>query len=141
VIYSMDARPTTGLSNACSPPPAFTWGEAWRIKIGVVARGLAKGGQKVAHLGVEETVIAGLWLPISPPAARADDLAAGTPEWPIELEGLTVPATREERANFDVPSAVTIVDHTAIERQSPRVLPDLLRGETEFSFSSPSRRS
>jgi outer membrane receptor protein involved in Fe transport len=41
-----------------------------------------------------------------------------------------VTATRGERPSFDVPNAVTIIDREDAERQTPRVLPDLLRGET-----------
>lgn len=51
-------------------------------------------------------------------------------ERPLELSPVVVTATRGERASFDVPNAVTIVDREDAERQSPRVLPDLLRGET-----------
>lgn len=48
----------------------------------------------------------------------------------IHLQEVTVTATREERKSFDVPNAVTIVDREDVDRQAPRVLPDLLRGET-----------
>lgn len=48
----------------------------------------------------------------------------------FRLEEVTVTATREERRSFDVPSAVTVVEHKSVARQSPTVLPDLLRGET-----------
>ena len=51
-------------------------------------------------------------------------------EQTIELSPVVVTATRGERQSFDVPNAVTIVDREDAERQSPRVLPDLLRGET-----------
>ena len=51
-------------------------------------------------------------------------------EQTIELSPVVVTATRGERPSFDVPNAVTIVDREDAERQSPRVLPDLLRGET-----------
>jgi len=47
----------------------------------------------------------------------------------IELEPVVVTATRGERPSFDVPNAVTIVDREHVERQSPAVLPDMLRGE------------
>ncbi|MGH7409640.1 MAG: TonB-dependent receptor plug domain-containing protein, partial [Candidatus Methylomirabilis sp.] len=47
----------------------------------------------------------------------------------IQLSPVVVTATRGERASFDVPNAVTIVDREHVERQSPAVLPDLLRGE------------
>ena len=46
------------------------------------------------------------------------------------LDEITVTATREERTSFDVPNAVTVVDHEQIERQSPETFSDLLRGET-----------
>jgi outer membrane receptor protein involved in Fe transport len=51
-------------------------------------------------------------------------------EQTIELSPVVVTATRGERPSFDVPNAVTIVDREDAERQAPRVLPDLLRGET-----------
>jgi outer membrane receptor protein involved in Fe transport len=50
-------------------------------------------------------------------------------EQTIELSPVVVTATRGERPSFDVPNAVTIVDREHIDRQSPAVLPDLLRGE------------
>ena len=50
-------------------------------------------------------------------------------EQAIELSPVVVTATRGERPGFDVPNAVTIVDREHVERQSPAVLPDLLRGE------------
>jgi outer membrane receptor protein involved in Fe transport len=51
-------------------------------------------------------------------------------EQTIELLPVVVTATRGERPSFDVPNAVTIIDHDDVERKTPRVLPDLLRGET-----------
>lgn len=45
------------------------------------------------------------------------------------LPEMTVTASREERASFDVPRAVTVIGREALERQSPTVLPDLLRGQ------------
>ncbi|MBI2903621.1 MAG: TonB-dependent receptor [Candidatus Methylomirabilis oxyfera] len=50
-------------------------------------------------------------------------------EQAIELSPVVVTATRGERPNFDLPNAVTIVDREHVERQTPTVLPDLLRGE------------
>ncbi|MGH9956528.1 MAG: TonB-dependent receptor plug domain-containing protein, partial [Pyrinomonadaceae bacterium] len=47
----------------------------------------------------------------------------------IELPPVVVMATRGEQPSFDVPSAVTIIDHDEIDRQTPSVLLDLLRGE------------
>jgi len=47
----------------------------------------------------------------------------------IRLHEVTVTATRGDRISFDVPSAVTIIDHDDVGRKTPRVLPDLLRGE------------
>ena len=47
----------------------------------------------------------------------------------LELSPVVVTATRGERPSFDVPNAVTIVEREHVERQSPAVLPDLLRGE------------
>src|SRR3972149_7265736 len=51
-------------------------------------------------------------------------------ERPLELSPVVVTATRGERASFDVPNAVTIIDHDDVGRKTPTVLPDLLRGET-----------
>ena len=48
----------------------------------------------------------------------------------VRLQEVTVTATRGERPSFDVPNAVTIVDREHVQRQSPAVLPDLLRGQT-----------
>ncbi len=42
---------------------------------------------------------------------------------------MTVTASREERASFDVPRAVTVIGRDARERHMPTVLPDLLRGQ------------
>ena len=47
----------------------------------------------------------------------------------VALPEMTVTASREERASFDVPRAVTVIGREALERQSPTVLPDLLRGQ------------
>jgi outer membrane receptor protein involved in Fe transport len=58
-------------------------------------------------------------------AKQADDEHAGL----IRLQEVTVTATRGERASFEVPSAVTIIDRGETERRAPTVLPDLLRGE------------
>jgi len=46
----------------------------------------------------------------------------------VTLPELTITATREEQANFEVPRAVTIIRQNEIARQTPGVLPDLLRG-------------
>ena len=46
----------------------------------------------------------------------------------ILLEEIQVTATREPRTSFDVPTGVTIVGPKEIERRTPEVLPDLLRG-------------
>jgi len=51
-------------------------------------------------------------------------------ERPLELSPVVVTATRGDRASFDVPNAVTIIDHDDVGRKTPTVLPDLLRGET-----------
>ena len=48
----------------------------------------------------------------------------------IVLPEMTITATREEQDNFEVPRAVTIVSQDEIDRQTPAVLPDLLRGQT-----------
>lgn len=58
--------------------------------------------------------------------------SATTPQRPTPplLDEITVTATREERTSFDVPQAVTVVDHEQIERQTPETFSDLLRGET-----------
>ena len=59
--------------------------------------------------------------PISPPPNKPNT---------IVLPEMTITATREEQANFEVPRAVTIVPRDEIARQTPTVLPDLLRGQT-----------
>jgi outer membrane cobalamin receptor len=54
------------------------------------------------------------------------------PAWgqePVLLEEIQVTATREPRTPFEIPTAVTIIGPKEIERLSPQVLPDLLRGE------------
>ena len=48
----------------------------------------------------------------------------------VTLPELTITATRREQASFEVPQAVTIVQQREIARQTPGVLPDLLRGTT-----------
>ncbi len=58
-------------------------------------------------------------------ATRGDEEQTGL----IPLQEVTVTATRGERASFEVPSAVTIIDRDDVERRTPTVLPDLLRGE------------
>ena len=64
---------------------------------------------------------------MSPPVS-----AQNNPETPtaIPLPEMTVTASRQEQASFDVSRAVTVIGHEAIARQTPSVLPDLLRGET-----------
>ena len=47
----------------------------------------------------------------------------------VELSPIVVTATREEQPSFEVPSAVTVIDRNDIDSQTPRLLPDLLRGE------------
>lgn len=46
------------------------------------------------------------------------------------LPEMTVTATREEESLFSVPQAVTTIEAEDIERRTPSVLPDLLRGAT-----------
>ncbi len=48
----------------------------------------------------------------------------------VTLPELTITATREEQASFEVPRAVTTIQQHEIARQTPGVLPDLLRGAT-----------
>lgn len=55
--------------------------------------------------------------------------AWGEKEEPLLLEEIQVTATREPRTPFEVPTGVTIVGPREIERRTPEVLPDLLRGE------------
>ena len=71
----------------------------------------------------------GLWsglLIVCPPVD-----AQNTPEnlAAVPLPEMTVTASRQEQASFDVPQAVTVIGNAAIARQTPTVLPDLLRGE------------
>ena len=46
----------------------------------------------------------------------------------VTLPELTITATREEQASFEVPQAVTTIRQHEVARQTPGVLPDLLRG-------------
>ena len=62
-------------------------------------------------------------------AAERGGSPSSQQEQTIELSPVVVTATRGERPSFDVPNAVTIVDREHVERQSPAVLPDLLRGK------------
>lgn len=47
-----------------------------------------------------------------------------------ELEPITVTATRHESKDFEVPTAMTIVDGTKVRAGAPSVLAEVLRGET-----------
>ena len=48
----------------------------------------------------------------------------------LMLQPMQITASRTEKNSFDVPTAVTVVDQDQIQRQSPQVVPDLLRGQT-----------
>ena len=73
-------------------------------------------------------VVLGLTGP--PREVSAQQAPPNPQDAPIPIEGVTVTATREERATFEVPSAVTNVERSSIERQAPSFVTDLLRGET-----------
>ena len=47
----------------------------------------------------------------------------------ISLPGVTVTASRQEQASFDTPRSVAVIGQEEIERRTPVVLADLLRGE------------
>ncbi|MBI3249916.1 MAG: TonB-dependent receptor [Deltaproteobacteria bacterium] len=49
---------------------------------------------------------------------------------PHSLPEMTVTATREERPLLETPQAVTTIEPEEVARQTPSVLPDLLRGAT-----------
>lgn len=55
--------------------------------------------------------------------------AAGATDEAVPLDEVQVTATRDERTVYDVGSAVTVVGPEEIERATPQVLPDLLRGQ------------
>ena len=60
----------------------------------------------------------------------AADAAEGAPAVrALELEPVTVTATRHESKDFEVPAAMTIVDAERIRAGAPSVLADALRGE------------
>ena len=46
------------------------------------------------------------------------------------LETLQVTANRSATQSFELPTAVTVVDAEEIARQTPQIVPDLLRGQT-----------
>ena len=62
-------------------------------------------------------------------AQQARDASARELRNAVALPEMTVTASREERASFDVPRAVTVIGRDALERHTPMVLPDLLRGQ------------
>ena len=62
-------------------------------------------------------------------AQQARDASARELRNAVALPEMTVTASREERASFDVPRAVTVIGRDALERHTPTVLPDLLRGQ------------
>ena len=51
-------------------------------------------------------------------------------EQQTHLETQQITATRTTSNSFDVPTAVTTVSSDEIERQTPQIVPDLLRGQT-----------
>ena len=66
-----------------------------------------------------------------PQTSGAQDLsAAATPNDTtiVIFPEMTVTATRREQTSFEVPRAVTVVQQSELARQTPTVLPDLLRG-------------
>ena len=77
----------------------------------------------LSQVGIPQTSVA---QGFTAPATRDDTAIVTLPE-------LTVTATREEQASFEVPRAVTLVQQSEIARQTPSVLPDLLRGTTSAS--------
>lgn len=48
----------------------------------------------------------------------------------VILETMQITASRTGANSFDVPTAVTVVGQEEIDRQTPQILPDLLRGQT-----------
>ena len=48
----------------------------------------------------------------------------------VILETYQVTASRTPVNSFDIPTAVTVVDSEEISRQTPQIVPDLLRGQT-----------
>ncbi len=77
-------------------------------------QGRIVGGLLVAVLGLADTAFA------------ADGSPGGHA---LELEPVTVTATRHESKDFEVPTAMTIVDAERIRAGAPSVLADALRGE------------
>ena len=77
-------------------------------------QGRIVGGLLVAVLGLADTAFA------------ADGSSGGHA---LELEPVTVTATRHESKDFEVPTAMTIVDAERIRAGAPSVLADALRGE------------
>jgi outer membrane receptor protein involved in Fe transport len=61
----------------------------------------------------------------------ATNLAAGDrfdSDQPVPLQDMQVTATGTERLSYDVAQAVTTVDREVIDRESPQVIPEVLRG-------------
>jgi hemoglobin/transferrin/lactoferrin receptor protein len=48
----------------------------------------------------------------------------------LNLEPMQITASRSEASSFDVSTAVTVVGEDEIQKQTPQILPDLLRGQT-----------
>lgn len=76
----------------------------------------------------------------------ATNLAAGDrfdSDQPVPLQDMQVTATGTERLSYDVAQAVTTVDREVIDRESPQVIPEVLRGGigTFFQQTTPGQGS
>ena len=76
----------------------------------------------------------------------ATNLAAGDRfelDQPVPLQDMQVTATGTERLSYDVAQAVTTVDREIIDRESPQVIPEVLRGGigTFFQQTTPGQGS
>ena len=76
----------------------------------------------------------------------ATNLAAGDlleSDRPVSLQDIQVTATGTERLSYDVAQAVTTVDRAVIDRESPQIIPEVLRGGigTFFQQTTPGQGS
>lgn len=74
-------------------------------------------------------IVALSWLTMLGIGSAAAEDEASLPD-AVQLDTVQVTAARHQESSFDIPQAVTVVTRKQIERQTPQVMTDLLRGQT-----------